>query len=1611
MELAQKQTYKNETIQDVIAGVNAGIKSNLKTFSTFFIERYFSNVAPDDLLGMHANELTLSLLGYLEFIETREKGKAKIRLVHEKVEIHTGATNHTVVEIVNDDMPFLVDSLSAAINNLGYTLDFVVHPVLKVKRNSKGGLEGLYPKDQDVEGAYYESFIRCQISERLSQKQLKALETELINVFNDVRLAVRDWRQMMVELDKSIVDLKSNRPKKTTNETIDESLEFLEWLKQNNFTFLGYCQYDLGGNPEHSTGRLNAGEGLGVLHDIETHKVARLFQGIEITPQNIRFLLEAEPIIITKTSDVSLVHRRDPMDSINIKRYDDNGNVIGITQFLGLFTSVVYKKSAREIPILRRKIQKIIEQSGFSQEWHDGKALIHILESFPRDELFQGSLEWLSETSISILQLQNRQRPTLFLRSDKFGRTISCLVYVPRDRYDTELRLKIESILKRELNATTRSWNTELGELAFARAHFVMLLQDKAPEAFNKDKIEIELIEATLTWKDRLRTALNMSHGEVAGIEILEEFGQAFSKGYQENVAPEESVLDIEEIQKTVEENKIRIRLFLDTDHPIRFKIYSPQEAIPLSQILPVLEKLDFHVISERPYKVSLDQNQKVIWVQEFEIVPCEKPAFDMETLTENFLDAFQKIWRDEVENDGFNRLIIRAGLTWKEAQILRAYSKYLWQLRVNFSQSVMEETLLNHGAIVRHFIQLFYVRFDPCLSGDRKKQSDEILGIILKEIDEVSNPDEDRLLRRFLNLLTSTIRTNYFLEAEGQNKPYFSFKVQCAAIEEMPLPRPLYEIFVYSPRFEAVHLRGGKIARGGLRWSDRREDFRTEVLGLVKAQMVKNAVIVPTGSKGGFILKKAPQGDREAFMKEGVACYQNFIRGLLDITDNLVKGKVVSPANVVRWDEDDTYLVVAADKGTATFSDFANGVSQEYGFWLGDAFASGGSQGYDHKKMGITAKGAWESVRRHFREMGMNADEDPITVVGIGDMAGDVFGNGMLCSSHMKLVAAFNHMHIFIDPTPNPEISFQERKRLFELPRSSWADYNGSLISKGGGIFERRSKSVTLTHEIKHLLGLTQDSIHPDELVRTIMKAQVDLIWFGGIGTFIKAREESNADVGDRANDNLRVNGREIRAKVIAEGANLGVTQLGRIEYAKSGGRLNTDAIDNSAGVDCSDHEVNIKILLGLLRESGKINLEKRNEILVEMTDNVSKLVLKDNFFQNQTISLAQSQGVHLLDEQARLMRDLEQQGLLDRTMENLPDDIEISRRLADKHGLTRPELSVLLAYAKIALNKALGNADILESSLLEERVQQYFPAYIQQHYPEAIPLHPLKRGIINMRITNAVVNRMGMTFVNEMHNETGREIPQIVQAYLVVRKLLNLSQLWRDIESLEALSTTTQNELMLYVYKVVKRFTGWFLRGEILNDNPERQLQDFEKGFVFLEADPFSYLPIRHRDKLKKKLAIYADYGLPEALAMKLISLDPLISAPDISVLTQKTGQDMKWVAQIYFAIGESYGFDWVRAIAGEIPGENRWQKSAVATIIDELYLSQKSLTLKIISSHSPQDCLLTTSGHFKEEFLKSPNVEKLLADLMSAPSVDLAMLTVANRELGRFAEGGLV
>jgi glutamate dehydrogenase len=1608
---SSQEIRRQKILEEIADNLMLKVPPALRESAALFAKIYYATVTLEDLMDNPLESLVDSVFGMWELSLHRVPGQVKIRAYSQKKEVKGHPQSQTIVEIINDDMPFIVDSVTGAINSLGYSTHLVIHPVMKIERDTSHLLKAVFPHTQNGnngkngKNGNYESIIYCEIFSHLSPKKLEALESEVSLALQDTRSAVIDWQEMQKHLRITIEDLKKNPPSVAKKE-LKETLSFLEWLGDNHFTFLGCCTYYLVPGQTTIQASLLPKDGLGILKDPLRQEISHIFKGVELSEETRRQVRDPHPLLITKTSEVARVHRRDPMDSIVIKKINEDGIVIAFHQFLGLFTSATYNKSVWDIPLLRQKATNIVKRSGFSEQWHDGKALIHILESFPRDELFQASEDWVFETCMGVLQLQNRQRLTLFIRKDRFGRFLSCLAYVPRELYDSSLKAKMIAIIEKNLQGTVTNWTTQFGEMAFARIHFILIFLQKGIPSYNLKALEDELLEASLTWRDHLRQALFNRFGEEKGQQLFDRYGKGFSKGYQELFTPEEAITDIHELEKTFDQSRLQAALRYEEGKDksyISLKVYTPEKSISLSHILPILENMNFKVLSEIPFVINISHNQK-LWLHDFKMRTRDDDDVELDAFRDYFLEAFTPIWHEEIENDGFNRLIVRANLKWQECQLLRVYAKYLRQLQVRFSQAYMEETLAKYPHICRLLVQLFTCKFDPNSKEDRERAQEEIINKIRAHLEKVMVLDEDRILNKFLNAIYSTLRTNYYQLINNKQKPYVSIKIDSKSIDEMPLPRPKYEIFIYSPHVEAIHLRGGRVARGGIRWSDRREDFRTEILGLMKAQTVKNAVIVPVGSKGGFIVKRPPlMGDPHvSLMDEVLLCYETMMRGLLDLTDNIKYPQFIPPQDVVRWDEDDPYLVVAADKGTATFSDFANSIAKEYGFWLGDAFASGGSSGYDHKKMGITAKGAWESVKRHFREMGIDANQEQITVIGIGDMAGDVFGNGMLLSQHLKLVAAFNHMHIFIDPSPDPLTSYEERKRLFNLPTSTWKDYNQTLISQGGGVFDRKAKTIILTPEMKTLFEIQEETLTPSELIRYLLKAPVDLIWLGGIGTFIKSSTEPNTDVGDRLNDSLRINGIEVRARVIAEGANLGVTQRGRIEYAKNGGRINTDAIDNSAGVDCSDHEVNLKILLDQVIKEGKLTFDERNQLLKEMTNDVARLVLTDNFWQNQVISFYQNQGPSLLAEQVRLMHDLESEGLLDRELEALPDEREIARRKADKQGLTRPELAVLLAYAKISLNYQLVHSELPDLDILQSRLLSYFPDSLQQLYKKEIFNHPLKRELTVTLFTNTLINRMGITFVHEMKRQLGVKGVDVIKAFLVVRDLLDLISLGNELESLESLPTSSPTELMLMIYENVKRLTSWFVKFDAAGKNVEEVIIFFKSDFATLQDRVASFFPSKQYRSYEEKHNSYNNLGFSESLAKRLLTLNSLVSAPDMIVLSKELQIDIEPVARVYFAVGQEFGFDWLRKTALNLSGETLWSQDAAHTLIEDFYINQRAITKKVLTSGKSIDHLFKDDGSIAEGLLEGAGVESILIDIMNASTVDFAMMTVINQRL---------
>ncbi len=1582
------------------------------------IRKFYAHVPPEDMLTRTPEDLCGAAASLWDFAQQRRPGTVKLRILNPRTAEHGWHSNRTVVEIVNDDMPFLVDSVTAALNSIDLVVHLVIHPILRVRRDAKGQIVALLDGDNgpggenSVDGApvLRESVMHVEISEQSDKQRRKAIEALLLATLGDVRHAVADWPRMRQALSRTLDDLE-NRPLPLPTREVNEIADFLRWLDQDNFTFLGYREYSYRATTADEAVVVPK-TGLGILRD-DDFSVFDGLRNFAALPADIQdYLRQKRLLTISKSNRRSTVHRPANMDAIGVKIFDASGEVLGERLFLGLFTSLAYSRSPRVIPVLRLKVQRVMSRAGFPPTSHDGKALQHILDSFPRDELFQISEDELLETALGILNLQERQRIALFLRRDPLERFVSCLIYVPRDRYSTDLRRRMAAILEDSFNGHVTGFNTQLDEAVLARVHFMVeTVRGKVPP-IEPAKVEHRLAEAGRVWADRLQEALVAATGEEVALELLHRYGNAFPTAYRESVPIDEAVFDVERLEAVLNGLPLGMKLYRRDDAAtgLGLKIFHAGSPVALSDVLPMLENMGLKVIGEIPHEVTIDDQSGAAWIQDFSLAERGggDGARDLATVRERFEQAFLQIWTGEVENDGLNRLVLAAGLASRQVVILRLYSKYLRQAGSTFSQAYMEDALAGHPGIARGLVELFECRFEPKTATPRETREKRIVRAVEDALDGVTNLDEDRILRSFLLLVEKTLRTNHYQRDEGgAAKSYLSVKLASQEIDLLPLPRPLVEIFVYSPRVEAIHLRGGKVARGGIRWSDRREDFRTEILGLMKAQMVKNAVIVPVGSKGGFVVKRQPPANasREAVQAEGIECYKILMCGLLDITDNFVGSKIVPPRDVVRRDGDDPYLVVAADKGTATFSDIANGVALEYGFWLGDAFASGGSAGYDHKGMGITAKGAWELVKRHFREFGTDIQTTPFTVIGVGDMSGDVFGNGMLLSPQTKLLGAFNHLHIFIDPDPDPKKSLAERRRLFAMPRSAWSDYNAKLISKGGGIFERSVKSIAPSPEIKKLFAVTAERVTPAELIRAMLKAPVDLLWFGGIGTYVKAHDESNAEVGDRANDALRIDGHDIAARVVGEGANLGVTQRGRVEYALKGGRINTDAIDNSAGVDTSDHEVNLKILLGAVVATGKMDTAMRDRELAAVTDEVAQLVLRDNYLQGQALSLAERRGADLFDQQVRLMRGLERTGKLSRAIEFLPDDETLAARAAARTGLTRPELAVLMAYAKMTLDAELLPSSLPDDPELTADLLRYFPAPLVKRHRPVAEKHRLRREIIATHVANSLVNRAGITFVNEMKERSGCGAGDIAHAYAMTREIFALRELWLAIEALDnKVPSALQYDMLLQIGGLVERAALWFLRSGLPLDLRAR-LAQFGPGIATIDKRLGELLPETEAAALASRTAALVERGTPQALAARIARIDHLACAVDIVRLAETGKRDVVEVARAYFALGARFALGALRGAAETLRSETAWQKMAVTALIEDFFQHQSELTGKALGEgKTPAGKAVSTwlEGHAAE----IAPVEALVQEIVAAPARDLAMLTVANRQLRALA-----
>ena len=1594
---------KDELLDKVVARIKDQMTEDQAPEVEEFARQYYGWVDADDLEERSPIDAYGAAVSHWGFAGRREPGEWKVRIYNPHFEEHGWQSTHTVIEMVNDDMPFLVDSARMEINHQGYAIHMILHPVMKVRRDAEGRLTDILPPDSDEEDAISESMIHVEVDRQTEPPVLEDLKRCIEKTLADVRASVEDWLPMREKVGEIVSGFEETPPDLDPDD-LAETRAFLEWVEGDNFTFLGYRGYDLTTPDGEEVLRTVEGSGLGILRQTESGAVSRSFA--ELPPEVRRLARTPKLLNLTKANSRATVHRPSYLDYIGIKKFDESGEVTGELRFLGLYTFSAYIASVFDIPLVRRKVRHVLERAGFPEGSHNEKDLVEILETYPRDELFQISKEELFEIAMGILHLQERQRVRLFVRRDTYGRFFSCLVFVPRDRYNTEIRKRMQEILLRAFDGANVEYNVRLSESVLARVHFIIYTKPGETPEYDEGEIERRIVETTRSWADILYDALVEQCGEEQGTELFRKYRDAFSPGYRAGFLPRTAVSDILRMETLDSDDDLGMSLYHPIEEPedfLGFKLFRLGEQVSLSGILPLLEDMGVEVVDERPHEIK-PWGSPPVWIYDFGLVHEAGGELQTGEVKEIFQNAFARAWRGAVENDGFNRLVLRARLTWREISVLRAYCKYLRQTGSTFSQDYMEDALVTNPHIAKLIVDLFKARLDP--SRQNRDETEKLTGEIEEALEAVVSLDEDRILRSFLDITLATLRTNYYQSTlEGDAKPHLSFKLDPQSIPGLPLPRPRFEIFVYSPRTEGVHLRGGEVARGGIRWSDRREDFRTEILGLMKAQTVKNAVIVPVGAKGGFVVKRPPSGGgREAMQDEVVACYKTLIRGMLDVTDNIVGDEIVPPPDVVRYDDDDPYLVVAADKGTATFSDIANGLSAEYGFWLGDAFASGGSVGYDHKEMGITARGAWESVSRHFRELGHDTQSEDFTVVGIGDMSGDVFGNGMLLSRHIKLVGAFNHMHIFLDPDPDPESSFEERRRLFGLPRSSWTDYDEDLISEGGGIFARTAKSIPLSEQVREMLDVEEESLTPTELVSAMLKARVDLLWNGGIGTYVKAGTETNAEVGDRTNDALRVDGDELRCRVVGEGGNLGFTQMGRIEYALSGGRIYMDAVDNSAGVDCSDHEVNIKILLDAIVEAGDMTEKQRNELLASMTDEVGDLVLRDNYQQTQAISQALALAHPMVDVHARYIHSLEHAGRLDRNLEFLPGDEELGERRSENRGLTTPELAILVSYGKITAYQDILRSDAPEDPYLARELERYFPTPLRDRFREQIHEHRLHRQITATHVTNSLVNRNGPSFVFRLGEETGAEAPDIARAYTAAREIFSLRNLWDGIEALDnKVEARMQSRIMLDARKLVERATRWLLRYRRTPLDIQATIDHFSGGAVELSERIPAILLDGDREAVANTVQRHIDAGVPRDLAERAASLGPMFSALDITDVANHTGEPLDTTAAVYFTLGDRLKLHWLRRHIEALPRDNRWRTLARSALRDDIFNQQASLTAEVLRN-TPDDQPVHERIEAWVEANQGPahRTLQVLADINSSGTFDLSTLSVALREI---------
>jgi glutamate dehydrogenase len=1601
-----------------------------------YLSAYYRHVELDDLGAAGPDRLAAVALTQAQLAVSRPQGRAL-------VEVRPGgiasldATSY-VIDVVTDDMPFLVDSITMELGNHGLSARLVIHPQLRVRRDVTGALHevvgtasaGQVSAGESSHDELAESWTHIEIP-ALAAAEAEAVAADLNRVLGDVRVAVEDYPRMHAKAVALADDVLAPEGEGTGGaDSPAEIAELLNWLADGRFTFLGYREYELATGPEGMTLSAVPGTGLGILrHD-------RVGPGsFALLPDELKArALGPQRLIVTKANSRSTVHRPSYLDYVAVKKLSPDGAVAGEYRFLGLFTHAAFAETIKAIPVLRRKLAEVLDYTGMAADSHDGKEVAEVLDFYPREELFMSSVTDLAAVTAGVHVLRERRQTRLFLRKDIFGRYVSCLVYLPRDRYTTAVRLRAQEVLQRAFDASQIDYSVQVGESPVARLHLVVRAE-RGRQLPDTDPVALEraVAAAVRSWDDDLADEAVAALGPEPGRELLTQLGNAIPASYKTDVPASAAITDFPRIlELRATGGDIDFELWESEDYvggvPIeddevpdtakrvwRLTIYRTGGPITLTDVLPRLQHMGVDVVDEHPYEFHAAPGSTMLpfWIYDFglrrrpvldsSVAATQGDLISSQKVREQVEGALAALWDGRIEDDGFNALVLDAQLTWRQVVVLRAYAKYLRQASGTFSQDYIEDVLRANSQITRLLVTLFESRFDPDKEPGEAERSEAIAEEITGALDGVASLDEDRILRSYLGLITATLRTNYYSTASA-DVPYLVFKLDARRVPDLPAPRPQFEIFVYSPRFEGVHLRFARVARGGLRWSDRREDFRTEILGLAKAQEVKNSVIVPSGAKGGFVCKQLPDpAGREAYQGEVLACYRMFIAGLLDVTDNLEAGRVVPPAQVVRHDDDDPYLVVAADKGTATFSDTANEIAMSRGFWLGDAFASGGSEGYDHKKIGITARGAWESVKFHFRTRGVDVDSDDFTVVGIGDMSGDVFGNGMLLSRHIKLVAAFDHRHVFLDPDPDPAMSFAERQRMFGLPRSSWADYNPALISAGGGIWPRSAKSIQLSPQVRAVLGIGDGelALPPDALISAILRAPVDLLWNGGIGTYVKASNQANADAGDRSNDAVRVDAAALRAKVVGEGGNLGLTQEARIEYALAGGLVCTDFIDNSAGVDTSDHEVNIKILLDREVRAGALTREGRNELLQQMTDEVAQQVLEHNYQQNRTLAAAWKQAAQMLHVHARYIRKLERDGKIRRRLDGLPNDREIAERRSARTGLVIPEFCVLLAQTKIGTTQELLASALPDDPYLKRVLVDYFASPLRQKYSASMGEHRLHREIITTSVVNDMVDRSGITFTFRLNEETGASVPEITAAWLVARSVFDMPGFWAQVEALDGkVDTDVQILAALEGRKLTERAARWLLNFRRPPFDVQATIDFFAAGVLTVAAGLPKLLAGRDLTGFGERREIYVARGVPDDLADRIAGMVPAYSAFDIVDIAHGTGRSVEETAEVYFDLADRLQIARLRDMITALPRDDRWNTMARGAMRDDLYAAHAALARDVLSVTGPGSPEQRLAAWVQRNDSAVRRANQTLTEIWESNAFTVATLSVAVR-----------